>query len=305
MTPFFPLALFLTALPLAAAGDEVAMPHFTPGAEMGAPGHRPPHHLRPAGREQVSMRMMVRKLLLDRYDANLDLELDADERRQLMEHACDARKQQAVAFIRQFDADGDGQLSAEERAEMKLRLSERNREKAEGEELPPPHQHRMHGRKSDRRHHAPRPPRPHMDKNGRMMAFMVQQLTMEAYDADRNGVLDTEESTRLREDGARLYNAREAELLSLYDADKSGSLSETELQTALHACFPRPQGHHPHPMRGATPPPPPPHQAEDMPPPPPPGRRAAFSHLLDTHFDIDILLNLAHPQGEGTPTTPQ
>ncbi len=274
--------LLLATLPPCAAG-EAAVPC--------AP--KPPPHartLRPPSREQVAMRMMVRRLLLERYDADGNLELDREERHRLMADAHAARKQQALAFIRRFDADGDGRLNPEERAAMHKAMEERRRtgQGAAGTPLPPPppppFADGRHGH-HDRHHHGHRPRHPHMGKDGRTVAFLIQQLTMDAYDSDRNAHLDREESARLREDGAKLYKAREAELLARFDTDKNSNLSEGELQAALQAL---------------PPPPPPLHHAEgDMPPPPRHHRRRGPIHrLLDTHFDIDILINLARPQAE-------
>ncbi len=248
-------------------------------------------------REQVAMRMMVRKLLLDRYDANADLELDADERRSLMEDADKARKQQAVAFIRRFDTDGDGKLAPAEREAMKQALAARRPEGAEPPAAERPRPPRPSKAENGRRPHGHRSP--HMGKDGRMVAFMVQQLTMDAYDADKNGILDTQESARLKQDGAELYAAREAELLERFDSDGDGRLSESELMAARLAL--RPEREHARRPRHER------QQAGNRPDGPPrPWHRGkgSIQHLLDTHFDVDIIMNLARPQGGEAPCPP-
>ncbi len=301
--------LLLAGLPLGTLATE-------PQAAPPVPGHpgTPPRAfaVRPPSREQVAMRMMVRQLLLDRYDTNHNLHLDSEERRRLMADADSARRQSALDFIRRFDADADGKLSPEERAAMQQAMEDRRhadrkagQESAGTAETPPPAPpHHRVGKRGPRAGHRP----PHMGKEGRLVAFTIQRLTMDAYDADKNGILDTEESARLREDGAQLYRAREAELLSLYDADGNGWLSEAELQAALAERLPRRQLP-PH-AAGAIPPAPPHAEAAEPPTPPRPhgqgpARRGGLIHrLLDTHFDIDILLHLATPQAEGDETLP-
>ncbi len=279
-------SLLLASLPLGTLAAEPESAPLPPD-----PSGMPPQAFHAPRREQVAMRIMVRQLLLERYDANQDGQLNGEERRRLMEDAHAARRQQALTFIRRFDADGDGRLSPEERENMQQAVQERRRsqtaEKEPAADTPPPPHPRA------RRHHG-RPP--HMDKDGRVIAFMVHQLTMDAYDADKNGILDTTESERLRADGASLYATREAELLALHDADKDGRLSHEELQAALQALKPGPTQ-----APGAE---------NHTPPPPHHHRRGPIHRLLDTHFDVDILLNLARPQAEEpaappcTPSTP-
>ncbi len=233
------------------------------------------------------MRMMVRKLLLDRYDANHDHLLDGEEHHRLMEDARAARQSQAQAFIRRFDADGDGKLNPEERNELQQAMKERRRsgkmEKAGAPPPIPPHHHATHRDTPGRRHHEPHP---HMGKEGRMVAFMVHQLIMDAYDTDKNGELSREEASRLKEDGTWLYQTREAALLERYDSDKDGKLSDAEAEAAIAELMPQPLQDSP---AGAEPPPLPPRNCH---------RHSPINRLLDTHFDIDILINLTHPQVE-------
>ncbi len=306
MTPLHSLAFLSLQFCLLAMHPQV--PVTAPGQEE-APARA--HTFRPPNRSQMAMRMMVRKLLLDRYDANRDHNLDGEERQRLMDDAQAARKERAHAFIRRFDADGDGRLTPEEREAMQQAIARRRRNgstanegtpdeapasHAEGERPARPHQHA--GRHPQRGRHTQenRPPRPHMAPDGRMVAFLVHQLTMDAYDADKNGHLDHEESARLREDGDWLYQTREAALSEQYDTNQDGKLSEEELEAALRDILPTPPHHK---RAGELPPPPPPHH-----------HRGAIDRMLDTHFDIDILINLARPQAEDhdtpscSPSTP-
>ncbi len=274
--------LLLATLPLPAAGQ----PAFEP----------PPL----PSQEQIAMRMMVRQLLLARYDADRDGQLDEEEQHRLMADAHAARKQEAIAFIRRFDADGDGKLDKEEREAMKQAMQEHRRDKAEEDAE---HRRSHAGRPYPQgRKHGARPERPNMGEKGRLFAILTRQLTMDAYDADKNGILDTEESAKLKADGAELCKAREAELLAQFDTDRDGRLSDTELREAMKSLRPR-RGQNARRER--------PHaEGEELPPPPPhrrgPGRNP-MRHLLDTHFDIDLLLHLARPQaeeGEPAPCAP-
>ncbi len=283
MKHILPSILF-ASLPLGVLTAEQPAAFCPPGK---APGI---HAAQPPTREQIAMRIMVRQLLLNRYDTDRDSRLDEEERHRLMADAHAARKQQAIAFIRRFDADGDGKLSPEERAAMKQDMEERHRADAAAKDAPHDPHPRV-GKRGSRggRPHGPRPPHPDMSETGRLIALLTRQLTMDAYDADKNGILDTEESARLQEYGAALYRARESELLSLHDTDKDGKLSEVEFHAAVETLRPRPP-HAPH-AEGAT-------------PPPRPHKHAPIKRLLDTHFDIDILVNLARPQAGETNTPP-
>ncbi len=227
------------------------------------------------------MRMMVRKLLLDRYDTNHDLMLDGGERHALMDDARAARRQRALAFIHRFDTDGDGHLNPGEHAAFHEEMERRHG----GNAAPPPP------------HHGHQPPPPPMDREGRLIALLVHQLAMAAYDSDTDGQLNQKESIRLREDGLKLYQARKAALLSHYDSNQDGELNEAELHVAWYESQPPPPF-------GEAPPPPPPHA--ELPPPccAPPPHHGAINHLIDTHFDIDILLHLASPCGEQPDSPP-
>ncbi len=284
--------ILLACLPCTMADERPTPPAGPQPRAMQRP-HAPQwaRRFRPPSREQVAMRMMVRQLLLTRYDVDKDLELNDEERHQLMADAEAARKQQAQAFIRRFDVDGDGLLSPEEHKALQKALKERRNHKNDGPgkpqaqaDTPPPPRARDGGYRGKRAH---RPRRPHMGKEGRMVALMVQQLTMDAYDADKNGILDTAESARLREDGAKLYAAREAELLARFDRDQDGRLSDAELESAQQELFPRPKLL---PAPGEVDKP----QGTQGKPRPP--RRGPLNRLLDTHFDLDILMNLARPR---------
>ncbi len=288
----FLLPAILTALLIPCAPghgeDEYPVPHGEEDAHLhhereGGPSYV--LHFSPPSREQIAMRMMIRHLLLVHYDANHDQQLDGHERHRLVEDARGARQRHAQDFIRRFDADEDGHLSPSEHEALRHAMETRRRAMEEAPAFLPhaehekPHPHRGH--------------HPHMGKRQRLITFMVQQLIMDEYDADRDGQLDREENAHLRADGAWLYETREAELLSHYDEDRDGVLSEDELHTAFDALFPYP--HSPHAEGGAHLP---------LPPPPHHHRRGSLNRLLDTHFDIDILLHLAHPQAESGPRQP-
>ncbi len=322
MSSTIPTAILLSTLSFFGMGNKPDAPPAPPAQEQPAAEARPAQPqgkqrrgFRAPGREQVAMRMMLRQLLLNRYDANQDGELDEAERRQLMQDAQAARKQQAIEFARQFDTDGDGKLDRNEREAMKKAVEQLRAEHkaaqpadepeaAEGQH-PRPREGARHGwnkrpharRDGQRRHHGQ--PRPQMDHEGQMSAMMLRQLTMDAYDADKDGQLDQSESDRLKADGEKMYDDREAALKEQYDADKDGSISREELRAAMQALFPRPEAKEGEPRRNR------PHAQHR-----PRRQRDGLHYLLDTHFDADILFKLAQPQeagaaAEGTaPATP-
>jgi len=307
---------------------------------------RPPR-LVPPTRQQIALRMMVRQLLLQQYDLDQDQHLNEEERSALLRDAREAMQKQAADIARRFDQDGDGRLNAEERARMRKSLS--CPPPAPGDSFsshmaPPPQGETPPGRRAPRWHA--------MDRPARTVAFMAQQLIMAAYDANHNGQLDPDERARFAEDGKKLYDSREAALLSQYDTDGDGHLSDEELEAALHALLPpcperrrgrqergsapagRPHGcqegrytpgrpdrpQHSGMNPEGTPEEPPatgdfregrnreqgfgrgrgarPHGNPPRPHGNPPPHRRALERMLDPHFDVDILLHLAHPEQE-------
>ncbi len=294
---------------------------------------RPPRFVPPT-RQQIALRMMVRQLLLQQYDLDQDQHLNEEERSALLRDAREAMQKQAADIARRFDQDGDGRLNAGERARMRESLPCPPPQPGDAfspRMAPSPH---PQGKPTPKC----RAPRRHaMDRPSRAVAFMAQRLIMATYDANHNGQLDADERARFAEDGKKLYDSREAALLAQYDTDGDGRLSEAELKAALQVLLPpRPERSHDRPGRGC-PPAERPHAQQDEPCSPaegapregkkrsqgfgrnqnrrhhehsprrhgnPPPHRHALERMLDPHFDVDILLHLAHPEPNGAAHEP-
>ncbi len=119
--------------------------------------------------------------VLEKYDANKNGQLDADEKADF-ERDREARR---AEFIKRFDKDGDGQLNEAEKEAARAEY--------------PRMGHGRHGR----------------EMHGRML---------EKYDANKNGQLDPEENAAFERD----REARHAEMLKRFDNDGDGKLSESE-----------------------------------------------------------------------------
>ena len=201
------------------------------------PAARIAHHK--ASPDELALRMLVRSLLLQRYDADQNGHLDRAEREQIHHETRETLRQQAAAVAAQFDHDKDGRLSPEEREEMRHSLKNRGAKK-QGRH------HRHHKKHFREDAHAPRQqvdgervkhprkPRRHrrMGRFAREMAFISHRLMLQTYDADSSGQLEEQEMAVIRQDAAKLYQKRKSELLQRFDTDQDGSLSEAEFHAA-------------------------------------------------------------------------
>lgn len=198
----------------------------------------PPSHHHQVSPDELALRMLVRHLVLQRYDADKNGHLDAPEREHLRRETREALHHHATAVATKFDHDKDGMLSPEEREEM--RRSFRARRKNQAGHPAPKHPHA--NKKGDR------PNKPHrkhrgsrrMGKFAREMAFISHRLMLQAYDEDGSGQLEAQEMNICRQDAAKLYEKRKSELLHRYDSDQDGQLSEHEHNKGRTELLPPP-----------------------------------------------------------------
>lgn len=158
--------------------------------------------------------MLLRRLLLDKYDRNGDDLIDGDERQQLLRDARKAKEQALRDLIARFDKDGDGKLDAAElehlqesvRPAAMVRAARRGRPG----NLPPT---------------APLPPPP---PGSGPLALLTQQLLLEKYDSDGDGKLSEQERAVVDADADELFARRTKELLVRFDQNADGLLDRDE-----------------------------------------------------------------------------
>lgn len=229
MSSCLPTALLICCAPFVALADTHCPPPPTPHL----------HHHR-ATPDELALRMLVRSLVLQRYDANQNGHLDRAEREVLRHETREALRQQAAAVAAQFDLDKDGMLSPEEREAM--HRSFESRRKKHG-----PNRHHRRSQHHEAQHQGvdnatPQPPKAHrrkhhrkhrrMGKFAREMAFITHRLLLQAYDTDGSGQLEEQEMVICRQDAAKLYEKRKGELLQRFDTDQDGQIAEAEFQLA-------------------------------------------------------------------------
>lgn len=254
---------------------------------MGAEGYVLGFRVRLPSQAQIATRMMVRKLMLDLYDRDRNHELDQDERRALLDDAERTKRDYAMELAQRFDADRDGELSPEEATALQSYVRERLRsnraielirQAPEGSlcmiPLPPPPGCRPSP--VDGVMEAPMPDREHLTREGRLVALIVGHLTLAAYDSNEDGFMDEHESRQLCEDGKWLYAMREKALMEAYDRNRDGRIDQQELRTALEEMISADGDEHERRQRRA--------------------QKTTLDRMLDTHFDVDILLHLSQQQ---------
>lgn len=169
-------------------------------------------------REQIVCCMVIRKLLLDRYDSNRNDTLEEEEIRAIRRDARRLIERRAKTMLSRLDSDGDGLLSQDELQRLHslpeyCQLS------------PSAAQH--YGRSEQDADNYP---------SSMPIALIAHHLIMTTYDLNGNHRLDADESKRLKEDGEWLCAAREKELIAFCDSDGDGRLSEKEWREAILAC---------------------------------------------------------------------
>ncbi|OCA04008.1 EF-hand domain-containing protein [Akkermansia glycaniphila] len=171
--------------------------------------------------EHIALSLFMRQLILDKYDTDGDGILNDDERKTLLADADKVRDEARRRFISQFDRNKDGKLDAQEQAELKKALS---------------HQHKRHQRRGQPHPGGPPPPPNSSGRNEPppppALYILAQKLLLEKFDANRNGKLEPEEFTIIRQEADKLLQAHRATLLKRFDTDQNGSLDKTETENA-------------------------------------------------------------------------
>lgn len=189
------------------------------------------------GLECLQVTLLIRQMVLDRYDSTRTGVLSEQDKGRLVEDALAARREARKKFLMQFDKNGDGRLSPEEYKAFREHV-----EKRRGSRRPDA----VPDRHSDV---SPPPPPPGEGPEMPMVEirtaaqkrFMVapglflltRNMLMQKYDANGNGRIDPEEHAAVMKDAAALYQARMKEMMDLYDLDQDGVLSPVEKEQAL------------------------------------------------------------------------
>ena len=195
------------------------------------PGPPPP----PSRADRLAQLLMIRDIILKKYDTNGDDVIDAGEKKILLKDAEENRQEARRKFIEKFDLDKDGKLSVEEKkklhdqfkqqrqaAEVHFRQEDRNEAGTAGKKTHP----RPVGENG--RDVLPPPPIPRIVvENSHKKKFLVrpslfllaQSLILKKYDSDGDGV----------------YADKAKAMLALYDKDGDGLLSDEERKAALES----------------------------------------------------------------------
>ncbi|MBQ3241138.1 MAG: hypothetical protein IJB00_08170 [Akkermansia sp.] len=175
-----------------------------------------------------------RKMMLEKFDANKDGQLD-DAEKAAAKAAFEAKRAEMKAafekkMLEKFDADKDGQLNDAEKAAAKAEFEKMRAER---------------GPKCGKRgHHGPKRPCCGGPRGGRHMdparCAVMHDLVKEKYDADKNGQLDEAEKAAFKADvdkkRGEMKAAFENKMLEKFDANKDGQLDDAE-KAAAKAAF--------------------------------------------------------------------
>ncbi|MEG1937501.1 MAG: EF-hand domain-containing protein [Akkermansia sp.] len=206
----------------------------------------PPPPLGPGKVARLKHILLVRDLLINKYDSNGDGVLDAKEKAILLQDAQNERQKAKGRLMKRFDLDHDGKLSKEERQKMRETMHMMRSPMHPGPVMMPP----MHPMPSPS---APPPPMSPMSPKGapdlppppqlvvenakkekfviRPSVFMLaHSLLLAKYDANQDGVIDREEMLVIRKDADALYTQKVDQMLAQYDKDGNGVLSAEEKQ---------------------------------------------------------------------------
>ncbi len=194
--------------------------------------------------EILKMTLLIRQLVLDKYDGSGTGVLSEDDKKRLMADARDAGRAAKEAFIKRFDKDGDGKLSREEFEAFKVEIDKRRGHgRPHGKRMGhgPGHGRGMGGRMGPPPHagHGPAPMvefRTPGQKHFRVapgLFLLSRNLFMTAYDKDGDGRVSPQEHELAVKDAETLYQTSMAELIERYDLDKDGKLSYVEREQAL------------------------------------------------------------------------
>ena len=189
------------------------------------------------GLECLQVTLLIRQMVLDRYDSTGTGILSEQDKARLVEDARAAQREARKKFLMQFDKDGDGKLSPEEykafREHVEKRRGSRRPDVAPDRrgELPPPPPPPGEGREMPMVEIRTSARKRFMVAPG--LFLLTRNMLMQKYDANGNGRIDPEEHAAVMKDAAALYQARMKEMMDLYDLDQDGVLSPVEKEQAL------------------------------------------------------------------------
>ena len=189
------------------------------------------------GLECLQVTLLIRQMVLDRYDSTGTGILSEQDKARLVEDARAAQREARKKFLMQFDKDGDGKLSPEEykafREHVEQRRGSRRPDAAPDRrgELPPPPPPPGEGREMPMVEIRTAARKRFMVAPG--LFLLTRNMLMQKYDANGNGRIDPEEHAAVMKDAAALYQARMKEMMDLYDLDQDGVLSPVEKEQAL------------------------------------------------------------------------
>lgn len=285
------LAALLAPLPLKRSGSapsdgrrescEPARPVPEIGAALAAADDTLGRLLAPTehNREQIACCMIIRKLLLDRYDLNRNDRLEADEIRAIRRDAQRLVKRRVGSLLLSLDRDGDSRCRPAA-APLSHRSSATDR--AAERSLPGDIDRMATARTVSEAPDESILSEQNFDSvpSSLTIALIAHHLIMETYDGNENQRLEPVESKRLKADGEWLCAAREKELFDFCDSDGDGRISDQEWRNALLSCGQ---------LRKLT-----------------PGGDNPLDHIISTFYDADIIRNLPHdsPAAPGSPEKP-
>ncbi len=242
----------MNLLPVTIFSSAMLMAALTPcfAAQQGGQPQPPTPEfaLPPGGEKALKMTILIRQLVLDKYDRSGTGVLSEEDKKQLVADARVAREDAKKAFVKRFDKDGDGKLSREE---MQAFREEVARRRGHGPGMGRGHRH-GHGPEMPA---GKRPqsvaPTQEGDAPPKMVEFktpgqkrfhvvpglflLTRNLLMSKYDKDGDGRVSPQEHAQVEKDAEALYLTKVAELMELYDLDKDGKLSMVEREQALAA----------------------------------------------------------------------
>lgn len=157
-------------------------------------------------------RVLLRYLILSRYDTSKDGTIDDAEFEKLKLDSRVAHRNAREEFVRRFDEGGKGKLTHAEVEKMQKEAGARPRVQRQGQ---------GQGRGAPTRVRNP------------LALLLLRDVILERYDANKNGKLDPEELSDMRLEAEKLYAEFRRELIEKYDVDKDGSLSQLEVAEAV------------------------------------------------------------------------
>lgn len=187
-------------------------------------------------RERLQATLLIRQMVLDRYDTTGTGVLSEKDKTRLVEDARAARREARKKFMMQFDRDGDGKLSPEEyktfREHVKKRRGLRRLEASPAGRRDGPAPSPSSG-ESEIPMVEVRTPAQRRFMVAPGLFLLARNMLLEKYDANGNGRIEPEEHAVVMRDTAVLYQARMKEMVELYDLDRNGTLSSVEREQAL------------------------------------------------------------------------